>query len=165
MDFAWGPTLLVCAQVCKVSASHGEVAQGTRPPKLPANACWSSYGPAQTQAAQAAACRYKRLYNAAIKDRAFTYAWFFLFYLVHIGWCIWAAVSPPIPFGFSKWALAGYVAGIKAFGPSIFVGVVFVVGASFWALEALWSFWVLQKVPFLLGVVVTFFPDLSMDSD
>ena len=59
---------------------------------------------------------------------------------------MWAAVSPPIPFAFSKWALAGYVAGIKAFGNNIFVGVIFVVGASFWALEALWAFWVLQKV-------------------
>ena len=127
--------------------------------------------------------------------------------------CAWAAVSPPIPFGFSKWALAGYVAGIKAFGDSVFVGVVraapgawpvlclpsqllqrhssrpsgcharppvahsfsellgllpssqlaacslqqasltgcaglqvFVVGASFWSIEGLWSLWVLKTV-------------------
>ena len=35
---------------------------------------------------------YYRLYNAAKKDAAFTYAWFFLAYLVHIFWCIWSAV-------------------------------------------------------------------------
>ena len=59
---------------------------------------------------------------------------------------MWAAVSPPIPFAFSKWALAGYVSGIKNFPDHIFVGVVYVVGASLWAIEGLWAFWVLQKV-------------------
>ena len=39
---------------------------------------------------------YIRLYNAAKKDAAFTYAWFFLAYLVHIFWCIWSAVCAPI---------------------------------------------------------------------
>ena len=41
---------------------------------------------------------YYRLYNAAKKDAAFTYAWFFLAYLVHIFWCIWSAVCafPPL---------------------------------------------------------------------
>ena len=40
---------------------------------------------------------YYRLYNAAKKDAAFTYAWFFLAYLVHIFWCIWSAVCAPLP--------------------------------------------------------------------
>ena len=40
---------------------------------------------------------YYRLYNAAKKDAAFTYAWFFLGYLVHIFWCIWSAVCAPLP--------------------------------------------------------------------
>ena len=35
---------------------------------------------------------FKRLHNAAIKDRALTYAWFFLAYLLHIIWCIWSAI-------------------------------------------------------------------------
>ena len=39
---------------------------------------------------------YYRLYNAAKKDAAFTYAWFFLAYLVHIFWCIWSAVCAPL---------------------------------------------------------------------
>ena len=34
----------------------------------------------------AAACRYRRVYNASRNDRAFTYLFFFLFYLVNIGW-------------------------------------------------------------------------------
>ena len=44
---------------------------------------------------------YYRLYNAAKKDAAFTYAWFFLAYLVHIFWCIWSAVCAHSPASFT----------------------------------------------------------------
>ena len=44
------------------------------------------------------ACRYMRVYNAAIKDRAFTYAIFFMFFFIHIIFCVWSAISPPLPF-------------------------------------------------------------------
>ena len=40
---------------------------------------------------------YNRLYNAAKKDAAFTYAWFFLAYLIHIIWCIWSAICASLP--------------------------------------------------------------------
>lgn len=90
-------------------------------------------------------CRYRRLYNAAIKDRAVTYAWFFLFYLIHIAFCIWSAVSPPLP-GANDWSHTGFIACIKAFHASKFVGVLYTIGGVFWALESLWSFWVLKTV-------------------
>jgi len=90
-------------------------------------------------------CRYRRLYNAAIKDRAVTYAWFFLMYLIHIAFCIWSAVSPPLP-GANDWSHTGFIACIKAFHASKFVGVVYTIGGVFWALESLWSLWVLKTV-------------------
>ena len=95
-------------------------------------------------------CRYKRVYNAAIKDRAFTYAWFFLFFLIHIAFCIWAAVSPPLIYK-EDWGHAGFITGISAFNnsngkTSIFVGVCYMVGGGLWSLEALWSVWVLKVV-------------------
>ena len=39
---------------------------------------------------------YMRLYNACQKDRALTYFFFFIFYSIHVCWCIWAFISPPI---------------------------------------------------------------------
>lgn len=36
---------------------------------------------------------YRRIYNAAAKDRAITYMCFFLLYAVHIGFCAWAALG------------------------------------------------------------------------
>ncbi len=90
-------------------------------------------------------CRYRRLYNAAIKDRAVTYAWFFLMYLIHIAFCVWSAVSPPLP-GANDWSHTGFIACIKAFNASKFVGVLYTIGGVLWALEALWSLWVLKTV-------------------
>jgi hypothetical protein len=57
-----------------------------------------------------------RLYNAAIKDRAFTYAWFFLMFAAHIIFCIWSAVSPPLPLG-NAWSHTGFILGVQARGP------------------------------------------------
>ena len=55
----------------------------------------------------------RRLYNAAIKDRAFTYAWFFLMFAAHIIFCIWSAVSPPLPLG-NAWSHTGFILGVQA---------------------------------------------------
>ena len=57
--------------------------------------------------------RYMRVYNAAIKDRAFTYAIFFIFFCVHIIFCVWSAISPPLPFS-NDWSHTGFICGIKA---------------------------------------------------
>ena len=59
-----------------------------------------------------AACRYMRVYNAAIKDRAFTYAIFFVFFCIHIIFCVWSAISPPLPFS-NDWSHTGFICGIK----------------------------------------------------
>ena len=91
------------------------------------------------------ACRYMRIYNVAIKDRALVYAWFFLMFTIHIAFCIWSAISPPLPFT-NDWSHAGFVTCIKAFDKNTFVGVVYVIGGVFWSLESLWSLWALKTV-------------------
>uniref|UniRef100_I1KLF0 Secretory carrier-associated membrane protein n=1 Tax=Glycine max TaxID=3847 RepID=I1KLF0_SOYBN len=41
---------------------------------------------------------YRPLYRAFRNESALKFGWFFLFYLLHIGFCILAAVAPPIVF-------------------------------------------------------------------
>jgi magnesium-transporting ATPase (P-type) len=41
---------------------------------------------------------YRPLYRAFRKDSALNFGWFFMFYMVHIAFCIVAAVAPPIFF-------------------------------------------------------------------
>ena len=90
-------------------------------------------------------CRYRRLYNAAIKDRAVTYAWFFIAYLMHIAFCVWSAIAPPLP-GANTWSHTGFIACVRAFNASKFVGVLYTIGGVLWALESLWSLWVVKTV-------------------
>ena len=92
-----------------------------------------------------------RIYNVAIRDRAIVYAWFFLMFAVHIAFCIWSAISPPLPFT-NDWSHAGFVTCVKAFDKNTFVGVVYVIGGVLWSLESLWSLWAIKTVSFrLLG--------------
>ena len=86
-----------------------------------------------------------RIYNLAQKDRALWYAWFFLMFAVHIAFCIWSAVSPPLPF-INDWSHTGFVTSVKAFGNNTFVGVVYVIGGALWSLESLWSIWAMISV-------------------
>lgn len=95
-----------------------------------------------------------RVYNAAIKDRAVTYAIFFVFFCVHIIFCVWSAVSPPLPFS-NDWSHTGFICGIKAFGSNTFTGIIYVVGASLWTLETLWSIWCLKVVRTCHLVILT----------
>ena len=89
--------------------------------------------------------RYMRIYNVAIRDRALVYAWFFLMFTIHIAFCIWSAISPPLPFT-NDWSHTGFVTCIKAFDKNTFVGVVYVIGGVFWSLESLWSLWAMKTV-------------------
>ncbi|XP_020206312.1 secretory carrier-associated membrane protein [Cajanus cajan] len=41
---------------------------------------------------------YRPLYRAFRTDSALNFGWFFLFYLLHLGFCILVAVAPPIVF-------------------------------------------------------------------
>ncbi|CAN1284254.1 Secretory carrier-associated membrane protein [Linum perenne] len=64
---------------------------------------------------------YRPLYRAFRTDSALKFGWFFFFYLIHIGFCIVAAVAPPI--FFKGKSLTGVLAAIDVIGDSLLVGV------------------------------------------
>ncbi|KAM7277062.1 hypothetical protein ACFE04_018928 [Oxalis oulophora] len=87
---------------------------------------------------------YRPLYNAARTDSALKFGWFFLSYLFHIGFCILAAVAPPIIF--KGKSLAGILPAIELLGHHALVGIFYFIGFGFFCLESLLSIWVIQQV-------------------
>ncbi|MCL7025316.1 hypothetical protein MKW94_018377 [Papaver nudicaule] len=87
---------------------------------------------------------YRPLYRAMRTDSALKFSWFFLFYLMHIGFCIIAAIAPPIVF--QGKSFTGILAAISVFSDHVLPGIFYLVGFGFFCLETLLSFWVLQKV-------------------
>ena len=84
---------------------------------------------------------YFRLYNAAIKDKGLQYFWFFCMYVIHIAWCILAAIGPP--FEKAQMSMAGMLSMIEAYGSKKgHVGIFYTVGFILWTLEAGFSMWV-----------------------
>ncbi|XP_026406425.1 secretory carrier-associated membrane protein 4-like isoform X1 [Papaver somniferum] len=87
---------------------------------------------------------YRPLYRAMRTDSALKFSWFFLFYLMHIGFCIVAAIAPPIVF--QGKSFTGILSAISVFSDHVLPGIFYLVGFGFFCLETLLSFWVLQKV-------------------
>ncbi|GMG98609.1 hypothetical protein Nepgr_000449 [Nepenthes gracilis] len=87
---------------------------------------------------------YRPLYRAMRTDSALKFGWFFLFYLVHIGFCILAAIAPPIIF--EGKSLTGILAAVDVLGDNALVGIFYLVGFGMFCLETLLSFWVIQQV-------------------
>ena len=87
---------------------------------------------------------YRPLYRAMRTDSALKFGWFFMFYLLHIGFCIFAAIAPPIVFHGKS--LTGILAAIDVFSDHVLVGIFYLIGFGMFCLEALLSFWVLQKI-------------------
>ncbi|KAH7532923.1 hypothetical protein FEM48_Zijuj04G0074000 [Ziziphus jujuba var. spinosa] len=87
---------------------------------------------------------YRPLYRATRTDSALRFGWFFMFYLVHIGFCIFAAVAPPIIF--KGKSLAGILPAIDLLGDHALVGIFYFIGFGMFALESLLSIWVIQEV-------------------
>ncbi|CAL9756179.1 unnamed protein product [Musa acuminata subsp. burmannicoides] len=77
-------------------------------------------------------------------DSALKFGWFFLFYLIHVGFCILAAIAPPIVFHGKS--LTGILAAIDTFSDHALVGIFYLVGFGLFCLETLISLWVLQRV-------------------
>eukprot|EP00898_Chlorokybus_atmophyticus_P006907 jgi/Chlat1/7217/Chrsp57S06858 len=88
---------------------------------------------------------YKRLYNAARRDRAVTYSIFFCMYMVHIAWCVYAFIAPPIILSGGK-SLTGIFTLINVLGANTTIGIMYIVGCVLWGSEVLFSFWVLKMV-------------------
>ncbi|OAY79619.1 Secretory carrier-associated membrane protein 1 [Ananas comosus] len=92
---------------------------------------------------------YRPLYRAMRSESALKFGWFFLFYLassinVHIGFCIYSAVAPPIPF--KGKSLTGILPAIDVIGDSVIVGIFYFIGFGLFCLESLLSIWVMQQV-------------------
>ncbi|XP_057738792.1 secretory carrier-associated membrane protein-like isoform X3 [Arachis stenosperma] len=87
---------------------------------------------------------YRPLYRAFRKDSALNFGWFFMFYIIHIGFCILAAVAPPIVF--KGKSLTGILSAIDVIGDHTLIGIFYFIGFGFFCLETLVSIWVLQQV-------------------
>lgn len=87
---------------------------------------------------------YRPLYRAFRKESALNFTWFFLFYLVHICFCIVAAVAPPI--FFQGKSFTGILSAIDVVGNHPLAGIFYFIGFGIFCLETLVSIWVLQRV-------------------
>ncbi|KAI4343297.1 hypothetical protein MLD38_027823 [Melastoma candidum] len=87
---------------------------------------------------------YRPLYRGMKTDSAFSFGWFFLFYMMHIGFCIFASIAPPIIFNGKSFT--GILAAVDLFSNHVLLGVFYMIGFVFFCLETLLSLWVLQKV-------------------
>ncbi|GAA0170005.1 transfer/carrier protein [Lithospermum erythrorhizon] len=87
---------------------------------------------------------YRPLYRAMRNDSALKFGWFFLSYLFHIGFCIVAAVAPPI--FFKGKSLTGILPALEVLINSALVGIFYFIGFGFFCIETLISIWVIQQV-------------------
>ncbi|KAJ3674932.1 hypothetical protein LUZ60_005548 [Juncus effusus] len=87
---------------------------------------------------------YRPLYNAMRTESALKFGWFFFFYLIHIGFCVYAAVAPT--FLFKGKSLTGILPAIDVIGNSAVVGIFYFIGFGFFCLETLVSVSVIQQV-------------------
>ncbi|KAF6167669.1 hypothetical protein GIB67_031252 [Kingdonia uniflora] len=87
---------------------------------------------------------YRPLYRAMRTESALKYGWFFLFYVLHIGFCIFAAVAPPIIF--KGKSLTGILPAIDVISGNALVGIFYFIGFGCFCLESVISIWVIQQV-------------------
>jgi len=87
---------------------------------------------------------YRPLYRAMRTESAIKFGRFFLFYLLHIGFCVFAAVAPPVVF--KGKSLAGILPTIDVFSDHLLVGIFYLIGFILFCLESFISIRVLQQV-------------------
>ncbi|KAG4212912.1 hypothetical protein ERO13_A01G015700v2 [Gossypium hirsutum] len=87
---------------------------------------------------------YRPLYRAMRTDSALKFGWFFIFYILHIFFCIFATIAPP--FLFKGKSIAGILPAIDLFGIDAAVGIFYFIGCAFFFVESLLSLWVIQQV-------------------
>nr|GMD09020.1 secretory carrier-associated membrane protein 2-like [Ipomoea batatas] len=87
---------------------------------------------------------YRTLYRAFRSETAFRFGWFFLFYSLHLVFCIFAAVAPPVVF--KGKSLTGILPAIDLIGKQILVGVFYFIGFGLFCFESVLSVWVIQQV-------------------
>ncbi|XP_027345000.1 secretory carrier-associated membrane protein-like isoform X6 [Abrus precatorius] len=82
---------------------------------------------------------YRPLYRAFRTESALKFGWFFLLYLFHIGFCILAAVAPPIVF--KGKSLTGILSAIDVLGDHALIGIFYFIGFGLFCIETLISIW------------------------
>ncbi|KAF5943746.1 hypothetical protein HYC85_017823 [Camellia sinensis] len=87
---------------------------------------------------------YRPLYRASRTESAMKFGWFFLFYALHILFCIFSAVAPPIIFRGKS--LTGILPAIDVIGTHVIVGIFYFIGFGFFCMETVLSIWVIQQV-------------------
>ncbi|XP_022720512.1 secretory carrier-associated membrane protein 3-like isoform X2 [Durio zibethinus] len=87
---------------------------------------------------------YRPLYRTFRNESAFRFGWFFLFYLLHIGFSIFAAVAPPIVF--KGKSLTGILPAVDLVGGNAVVGIFYFIGFGLFCVESVISIWVIQQV-------------------
>ncbi|WOL04867.1 hypothetical protein Cni_G13589 [Canna indica] len=87
---------------------------------------------------------YRPLYRAMRTESALNYGWFFLFYLLHLGFVIYSAVAPPIIFHGKS--LTGILPAVDLISEHVLVGIFYFIGFGFFTIESLLSVWVMQQV-------------------
>uniref|UniRef100_A0A7N0T8M7 Secretory carrier-associated membrane protein n=1 Tax=Kalanchoe fedtschenkoi TaxID=63787 RepID=A0A7N0T8M7_KALFE len=87
---------------------------------------------------------YRPLYRATRTDSALKFGWFLVCYSFHIGFCVFAAVAPPIIF--RGQSLTGILPAIQILTWSGFVAIFYLIGFAFFTVESLVSIWVIQQV-------------------
>ncbi|XP_065876043.1 secretory carrier-associated membrane protein 1 [Euphorbia lathyris] len=87
---------------------------------------------------------YRPLYRAMRTDSALKFGWFFMTYSVHIGFCVYATIAPPMIFKGNS--LTGILPAIDLAASNAFVGVFYFIGFGFFAVESMLSIWVIQQV-------------------
>ncbi|KAF8712976.1 hypothetical protein HU200_028764 [Digitaria exilis] len=87
---------------------------------------------------------YRPLYRAMRTDSVVTFGQFFVFYSVHVAFCVIAAIAPPIIFRGKT--LTGILVAIEVLAGDLFIGVLYFIGFVFFTLESLISIWVLERV-------------------
>ncbi|KAJ0254638.1 Secretory carrier-associated membrane protein 3 [Hirschfeldia incana] len=87
---------------------------------------------------------YRPLYRAFRTDSALSFGWFFMFYMLHIAFCVFAAVAPPVVF--KGKSLAGILPAVDVLSGNALVGIFYFIGFGFFCLESVVSIWVIQQV-------------------
>ncbi|RWW16939.1 hypothetical protein BHE74_00004600, partial [Ensete ventricosum] len=87
---------------------------------------------------------YRPLYRAMRTDSALNYGWFFLFYLLHIGFVVYSAVAPPLIFHGKS--LTGILPAVDLISEDVLVGIFYFVGFGLFCIESLLSIWVMQQI-------------------
>ncbi|XVF27702.1 hypothetical protein REPUB_Repub14bG0131300 [Reevesia pubescens] len=88
---------------------------------------------------------YRPLYRACRKDSAFKFGWFFIFYMIHICFCIYALVAPPIIF--QGLSFPGIFSALYVMSNlNALVGIFYFIGFGLFCAETALSIWVFQKV-------------------